>query len=244
MIEIQCPACGAGGRVPKEKFNTRLVCKKCLKAFHITPSGRAVLGEPPIVGAGGAALSHEHPADPTQDVDQWFEKLSRTLFSTRTIAYTLVGLALFIGTLVYSFRRPDTLQDRAARLAQAAFSGDLQAVRSMSASGTMEEAVQWYQAVRPILDNLQGQIGGRKLNIQVEVRQQPSDPGLAGVIAHIAPEESLARTGASLPDPVSLSVAASTAQSVALPMAWRNEGWAGWKLDGKRSLADAVASLP
>ena len=47
MIEMKCPGCGAGGRVPRDKKNTRLVCKKCLKVFHLSPSGTPVLGEPP-----------------------------------------------------------------------------------------------------------------------------------------------------------------------------------------------------
>ena len=47
MPDISCPACGAGGRVPRNKMNLRLVCKKCLRVFHLTPGGQAVLGEPP-----------------------------------------------------------------------------------------------------------------------------------------------------------------------------------------------------
>ena len=34
MIDMKCPSCGAGGRIPREKVNTRLVCKKCLRVFH------------------------------------------------------------------------------------------------------------------------------------------------------------------------------------------------------------------
>ena len=46
MIDMKCPSCGAGGRIPKEKVNTRLVCKKCLRVFHVTSAGNTVLGEP------------------------------------------------------------------------------------------------------------------------------------------------------------------------------------------------------
>ena len=46
MIDMKCPSCGAGGRMPREKVNTRLVCKKCLRVFHVTASGNTVLGEP------------------------------------------------------------------------------------------------------------------------------------------------------------------------------------------------------
>ena len=33
MIDMNCPSCGAGGRIPREKVNTRLVCKKCLQGL-------------------------------------------------------------------------------------------------------------------------------------------------------------------------------------------------------------------
>ena len=46
MIDMKCPSCGAGGRIPREKVNTRLVCKKCLRVFHVTSGGSTVLGEP------------------------------------------------------------------------------------------------------------------------------------------------------------------------------------------------------
>src|SRR5271168_1001252 len=46
MIEMACPRCGAGGRVPRDKLKTRLVCKKCLQVFHLTAAGVAVIGEP------------------------------------------------------------------------------------------------------------------------------------------------------------------------------------------------------
>ena len=78
MIEIQCPACGAAGRAPKDKIQTRLVCRKCLKIFHVTPTGKTVLGEPPVTGQSLIAGSHETTAiDSTQKVDQWFERTSK-----------------------------------------------------------------------------------------------------------------------------------------------------------------------
>ena len=54
MLAIKCPACGAEGRASKEKIQTRLVCRKCLRVFHVTPSGKTVLGEPPAPGRTAA----------------------------------------------------------------------------------------------------------------------------------------------------------------------------------------------
>src|SRR5262249_49109459 len=43
MIEMSCPRCGAGGRVPRERVNSRLVCRKCLQVFHLSPSLQPVI---------------------------------------------------------------------------------------------------------------------------------------------------------------------------------------------------------
>ena len=57
MLEIKCPACGAEGRAPKDKILTRLVCRKCLRVFHVTPSGMTVIGEPPTPGQSSTAVA-------------------------------------------------------------------------------------------------------------------------------------------------------------------------------------------
>ena len=71
MLAIKCPACGAEGRASKEKIQTRLICRKCLRVFHVTPSGKTVLGEPPTPGQTSTAVSRAKAApDPGQKVDQ------------------------------------------------------------------------------------------------------------------------------------------------------------------------------
>ncbi|MGB2611960.1 MAG: hypothetical protein WBC80_23555 [Isosphaeraceae bacterium] len=71
MLAIKCPACGAEGRASKEKIQTRLVCRKCLRVFHVTPSGKTVLGEPPAPGRTATAVSRAKAApDPGQKVDR------------------------------------------------------------------------------------------------------------------------------------------------------------------------------
>ena len=56
------------------------------------------------------------------------------------------------------------------------------------------------------------------------------------MVAHVSIEEKeeLERRGNVLPD---LSIVlAPTSQPVSLPMAWKSEGRAGWRLDGNRTL--------
>lgn len=46
-------------------------------------------------------------------------------------------------------------------------------------------------------------------------------------------EENLERKGNALPD--ASIVATPTSRPISLPMVWKSERWAGWRLDGKRT---------
>ena len=88
MVEMKCPACGAEGRAPKDKINTRLVCKKCLRVFHLTPSGRAVIGEPPQ-----QVVAPVKAADPTEKLEialnfEWLGGIIRALMSPKASSGT------------------------------------------------------------------------------------------------------------------------------------------------------------
>src|SRR5438132_12261010 len=48
MLDLSCPNCGRAGSIPREKINTRLICKKCHIVFHMNTAGRTLLGEPQI----------------------------------------------------------------------------------------------------------------------------------------------------------------------------------------------------
>src|SRR5215212_2799528 len=64
MIDLACPNCGRAGSIPREKINTRLVCKKCHVAFHMNTAGRTLLGEP-HQEVGKPEVVHHH-SDPTR----------------------------------------------------------------------------------------------------------------------------------------------------------------------------------
>jgi hypothetical protein len=242
MIEMQCPSCGAEGRIPKEKVNTRLVCKKCLKVFHVTASGRAVLGEPAPSSSAAAMTKEPAAPDRAQEVDQWFDRLGKRLTSPKNLG-ALAALILVCGILTFlSLRKTETLQERVTKVATAAVQGDLQTIRSMSAAGTGDEAVKWYDAVRPQCDELRQRLGASQLVIDVNLKQPESEQGGSSeVVATLDSQEQLQRRGRTIPDPT-IAVTAGTSQPLALPMSWKNEGWSGWRLDGKRTLELAAAA--
>lgn len=243
MIEIKCPACEAEGRAPKNKINTRLVCRKCLRVFHLTPTGRPVLGEPPNAGTTSTVTPHElHAPDSAQKVDQWFDRASRLVFSTKSLVIA-VGLILLAAVLAFlSFRRPETLQDRVTKVAKAAVQGDLQTVRQMAATGTGDDVVKWYESVCDRCDELRQHLGTHKLIVEVDVKQQDDQQGSAETVVRLETEEAIERKGTVLPDP-SIIANPPSRESVSIPMAWKSEGWFGWKLDGKRTL-ELTSSTP
>ena len=238
MLAIKCPACGAEGRASKEKIQTRLVCRKCLRVFHVTPSGKTVLGEPPAPGQTATAVSRAKAApDPGQKVDQWFDRASKRFFLPTSLILTVGLILLAVAATLFTPRRPESLQDRVARAAKAAVEGDLQTIRELAATGTAGGAVTWYITIRPQCDELLRRLGSRKLAVETEIKQQDPAQEWTDVVAHVSIEEKeeLERRGNALPD--ASIMMAPTGQPVSLPMAWKSEGWwAGWQLDGNRTL--------
>jgi len=233
MVEIKCPACGAAGRAPKEKIQTRLVCRKCLKVFHITPSGKTVLGEPPVPGQ--AAVSHAKAApDSTENVDEWFERASRRLFSPTTMILAVGLILLALAAVIFRPRSPETLQDRVAKAAKAAVQGDLQSIRELAVPETTADVVVWFVTIRPKCDDMLQRLGSRKLAVETEVKQQDPAQESAEVVAQVSMVDELERKGNVLPD--ATIVVTPAGPPVSLSMAWKSGGMAGWQLDGRRTL--------
>lgn len=231
MFGIKCPACGAEGRAPKEKILTRLVCKRCLIVFHVTPSGRTVLGEPPATGQRSIAGAHEDAPDNTQKVDQWFDRVSKSFFSPKSLIFT-ASLILLVGAVAFFFQGPETLQFRAARAARAAVQGDPRTLRELAATGTVADVYEWYILIRPQCEELRQRLSSSKLEIDTEVKRQDSDQGWVEVIARVHTVENLERRGFGLPDQ---SIVTAVNSPMYLTMVWKSEGWGGWRLDGKRT---------
>jgi hypothetical protein len=235
MIATKCPACGAEGRVPNTKVNTRLVCPKCLKIFHVTSAGRSVIGEPPTPGAVATPKAPvSQPADQAQKVERVFEGLSLSLsFSPRSlvIAACVLGVGLLAAFL--SFRKGETLDDRVEKVTRAVVEGDLQTLRGLASTGTTDDAVLWYGAIRPQCDAIRQHLGSHRLVVAVMVTQRDNSEGTANVIATtFLGEESMERKPGTLPE---ASVSVPSTSSISIPMCFRSEGWSGWRLDGKRT---------
>jgi hypothetical protein len=154
-IEMNCPACGAGGRVPRDKIGSRLVCKKCLKVFHLTPSGQAVLGEPPPPKV--APKEKKVSKDPTgyqtsEALDDLASRLAKIrLPSGRTLGI-VAGVALVIGLGFWLFSR-QSLEKRALYVGKAIADAEIKKIVDISIPGTENDIILWFNDVyRQFLD--------------------------------------------------------------------------------------------
>jgi hypothetical protein len=241
MIDMKCPTCGVAGRVPKDKLNTRLVCRKCMGVFHLTSTGRVMKGEPPQPAAAAKKAKEDRKSeqsafglDLSLDVPPWMSRLFGPVFSPRVLAVVGAVLLLVGGYYLVSLLRGESLEERTGKLARAAVIGDLGTLLELTATGTGDDMIKWYTAVRPQCDQFKGLLRTPEPPVEVKINKEDTSTGTAEVVARI---------NADLPGlpPASTSPGAppspySTARSIELPLMLTSEGMGGWMLDGKRTL--------
>jgi hypothetical protein len=241
MIEMKCPACGAEGRAPKDKINTRLVCKKCLRVFHLTPSGRAVIGEPPQ-----QVVAPVKAADPTEKLEialnfEWLGGILRALTSPKVLAVAGGLIVVAAGYMLVSLFHSESLETRAGRIAQATVKGELSTLLELSSTGTSDDVVKWFIAIQPQCLEIKKTMTTAEPAVDVVINKEDAASGTADVVARVASEEALAKHhGNKLPD---MSISTFADRIFELPLAFTSEGLEGWRLDGKRTL-EALPKTP
>jgi hypothetical protein len=242
MIEMNCPACGAGGRVPRDKVGTRLVCKKCLQVFHLTPSGQAVQGEPPPPKV--APKEKKVSKDPTgyqtgealEELASRFAKIQ--LPSGRTLGI-VAGVLLVIGLGFWLFSR-QSLETRARYVGKAIAESDIKKIVDIAVPGTENEVILWFNDVyRQFLDVKV--VLGREPYVNVLV------PGTSGGNSGVAiirysgqsPQASAAPSIADTMQPIpSLS---NVKDSLDLRVFFAVDSLGNWLVDGKRTAEERAA---
>jgi hypothetical protein len=237
MPDIKCPGCGAFGRVPRDKMNTRLVCKKCLRVFHMSPSGKPVLGEPP---AQKDAPKERAPRESAgAELAGSFDELASRLgkiklpqISLRTLGIS-AGIVLVAALGFWLFMK-QSLEQRAMRVAEAIINTDMKTVIDLSVPGTELDTIRWYNdAYRQYLD-LKLTLGGIDARVKLKILSDGSS-GPAVVVAQLSSEgtrldwATLAETTQPIP---SLS---SSKGSLDLTLYMEKDFWGNWILDGKRT---------
>ncbi|MBX6314176.1 MAG: hypothetical protein IRY99_14860 [Isosphaeraceae bacterium] len=153
MMPMVCPSCGRKGRVPKDKFRTRLHCKKCNAVFYLEPGGRAVLGEPPDPRAEQRAKEAARPEE--FDLIGWVAgKVMRAPRPVRIVGGTALAVVLLAAVVQWlGLLRPggDQLERLSEAAARAFLAGDKERIKAIAVPDTVDAAVDWIDKARPAL---------------------------------------------------------------------------------------------
>jgi hypothetical protein len=237
---MSCPACGAGGRIPRDKIGTRLVCKKCLKVFYVAASGQAVLGEPPAPKTIAKEKISKEPTgyEASEALDALAAKVAKVqLPSTRTLGIA-AGIVAALALCYWLFSR-QSLETRARRVAEAIASSDIKKIVDISVPGTETDVIVWYAdvyqkylAVKVIL--------GREPGVKIEIPgSSGGNSGLAVLTFSGQGAQSAAPGLADAMQPIPSLSNVKDRLDVRLYFAVDSLG--NWLLDGKRTADEKAA---
>jgi hypothetical protein len=221
MTGYKCPLCGSTVRVPEANPYSRFQCSKCHAPLHVSKSGNVAMGDPP-------------------DVDRDYQELKQKLrhataqFPVKKVVIGLVALLIFGLGSYYLFGAAERLDLVAEKAARALASNDPDALKSLAAPGTSDDAKRWLDSVHPRLVRLREQWGGKTEIIEAHVAQEDRDQHKGAVGVSIHPVIGGARD-VSLANPAEATASASgTFEEVT---DWTLTRWGRWRLDGRATYA-------
>jgi hypothetical protein len=231
MIEMKCPSCGAAGRIPPYKVNVRLVCKKCLKAFHITSTHRAVLGDPPVAkDAPKGKAGYEK----TEAIDEMAAKLSSIKLPTvspRTLGMIVVA-CLLTGCLYWLFSR-QSLETRSNIVANCLVNGEMKTVIDICLQGTETDAIMWYADVAKKYNVLRMSLG-EDPGVNIQLPEESKD-GASLVIATYSRRGTRIASSELVESLHPVPSRSNSDATMQVPLFWVKDTWGNWVLDGKKT---------
>jgi hypothetical protein len=238
MIEMKCPGCGAGGRVPRDKKNARMVCKKCLKVFHLSPSGTPVLGEPPEPkdapkervrkesGGGGIEFGFD-------DLSAKFSKIKLPRVSGRAAGITAV--VVLLGAVVFWLFARQSLETRAGIVAKAIMSPEsVKSAIDVAIPETAFDVIKWHSQASMRYGELKMALAGIDAKINTKILSDGSN-GPAVVVLQFSTEGTrLGNAGVEALQP--LPSKSNTTGSLEETLYFVKDSFGNWVLDGTRTL--------
>ncbi len=243
MTDMECPKCGRQGSVPKEKLNSRLVCKKCLTIFHLTPTGRVVLGEPPDHKYAGGQ-EHHHAAVATAAQTKKASTSVADLFSDANSTRTAVlggllalGLLVLGGYYMLGDSGENALRVKSRRVANALAGNDLTSIKKLATPDSLDDVGKWFDTYYPVLDEMKRASATNELRITVMASENPMSKTGEGD-AFFTPARGNERAENLATES---GTKGSARTSLGLPLYWILDDGGSWRLDGKRTLTSAPA---
>lgn len=233
-IEMVCPGCNAPGSVPRDKMNTRLVCKKCHAVFHLSPSGRAVLGEPPMSEADKEAAKAAAAAA-RRDADWEMPSLSVSPRARATLAALVALLAIAgivrYGQVSWSSTNGENLLTRANNAAKAIAAGKTADLQAISVPETREATARFLEGLGPAFESVRAQSPTREMVANILLLSVTPDDSGAQVRGVFTPN--LGSTRDRMISGIEPAKDAATASADA--MLWfAKDAKGNWLLDGQK----------
>ena len=248
MIDMKCPSCSAGGRIPREKINTRLVCKKCLRVFHVTPSGNTVLGEPSVTREAAAAAHPQqqresasprhgrHQHDAVERFDDVASRLSQVRLPQISPIWigAVLGIAL-LGGIGYFLFSKQTVEARAQIVARSIQKTDMKQVIDLAFPGTEMDVIRWYNDAFKQYNDLKMALAAQDPGITIEPPVTAGDETKTNVVFS---KQGLRFDGSIFNDALQPNPSfAKAKQTLELPLFWMKDMWGNWCIDGTRTYA-------
>ena len=239
MIDMKCPSCGAGGRVPREKVNTRLVCKKCLRVFHITASGNTVMGEPaapkdaPTRGQSPREAARHDPVERFDDVASKLSSIKLPQFDPKVLG-AIAGVVL-LAALGFWFFSKQSLERRSQEIAKSFIKSDMKTAVDLSLPGTEMDTIRWYADVFKQYNELKLLFGGQEAGVVVQIE---GATGETVPVKLIFSKEGMRFDGSLFADIYQPNPNLNKGKSsLELPLFWTKDMWGNWLLDGSKTFA-------
>jgi hypothetical protein len=237
MIDMKCPSCGAGGRIPREKVNTRLICKKCLRVFHVTSGGSTILGEPAVPKEQLKAQPAREPR--RRDTVDKFDDVTSTLSKIRIPRVPPMAIALVAGVgllsaLGYWLFSKQSIETRSLAVARAIQQTDMKQVIDLAAPGTEMDTIRWYNDTYKQYMELKLALAGQDAGITVQAPGAPQG-GTTPVYVHFS-TTGTRFDGSIFNDALGPNPSLAHAkQTLEVCMFWTTDMWGSWLLDGTKT---------
>jgi hypothetical protein len=249
MIEMKCPSCGAGGRIPKEKVNARLVCKKCLRVFHVTVAGNTVLGEPAAAKEEPKSRSTRESTRESSrhDQGQAFDELTSRLTKVKLPQVQPMTLGLVAGVVLLSsvgywlvFYK-QSLATRSETVARCIIKSDMKTVVELAVPGTEMDTMRWYHDVYKSYMDLKLALAGQEAGISIQLPGAESG-GTTPVNLRFS-KDGLRFDGSIFNDALQPNPSLSQSkQSLDVPLFWAKDLFGNWQLDGTKTFAGTATA--
>jgi hypothetical protein len=227
FLPVECPRCGAKGRLRIDRLDRSFTCKQCKRIFHVGVSGILPGERPPDPkDESGAIDQFTIRAAPPSMIERLWKKIPKD-------GKALVGGGMFIGLLVFcniiyfwffsGGGMPTKLLDRAKFVGEAYARKDLETLAPLIASDTEKEAARWLEETRP------------------EAWKNIPPDAVVSVSTPIKPDVASAKYGMAT---VTVKIVVPSVPGyLSIPLYWvpesKNTANPDWRLDAKRTLETA-----